>query len=92
MEISIHYDFKDWKLCRAKWVNLLDLYPFSKMYLVLSKHEYTSGYWIENSDNPNFEPEAFIYPDDASVKAFFDRLERALEQMRINDLPHRLIT
>jgi hypothetical protein len=49
IKISLHFDFKYYKECFKEWRYIYRIYG-DKVKFVISTHELTSGYWIENSD------------------------------------------
>ena len=46
---SRHFEFKDFKLAFSTYENLIKE-GYENLRLVISTHDYTSGYWVETTD------------------------------------------
>ena len=79
-KISEQFDFKDWEKCFKRCFELLE--QGVEIQLVISTHQYSSGYWIENKTAPIEIAGNYFYQTKFAIKELYGRVCNYVEKER----------
>lgn len=86
-KLPLSYEFNAWRECFDKLRELVNLFGKENIRFVLSEHEFTSGYWIEDVNKPfsnKYKTDTAYTPDEAFQweKFIIEEHERAKKEKR----------
>lgn len=65
IQLNKHFDFSEKEKAIEYWDEVK--YKYNKVYVILSKHEYSSGYWIEVGEIPILSNQDTIVFDNTNI-------------------------